>query len=127
MKKTTKIFIRFYYPGFLFAETCTYKVSSEKAALKKALADKYWFRYELLRREDIVDGKETYAGRAEVYKTVVFAKEICTLEDIKRMKKDGANVETVLANMEMNGYEKVVKIRCGRWEVWEEGVEYVSE
>ena len=127
MKKTTKIFITFYYPGFFFAETSTYRVASEKAALKKALADKYWYRYDLSRREDIVDGKKTYEGEEKVYKTVVFAKQICTLEDIKRMKEEGKDVGCLLENMEMNDYEKVVQTRRGNWQPWEKGVEYISE
>ena len=125
MKKKTKIFITFYYPGFFFSETATYEVANEEKAIKKANADKYWFRYELSRREDIVDGKKTYEGEEEVYKTVVFAKEICTLEDIERMDKEGKDIGNLLINMKVNHYKKVVKTRRGNWQPWEEGVEYI--
>ena len=57
----------------------------------------------------------------------MFAKEICTFEDIERMEKDGKDVEDLLFNMKINHYKKVVKTRRGNWQPWEEDVEYISE
>ena len=109
-----------YFPGLMFAETATRRVQNDEEGHKIALENKHCYGYELDRREDIVDNGKTYEGECETYKRVLFGK-VYTLEDVERM----GDVGNVLTNMKSNGYEKIVKTRCGWWRPLKEGTECV--
>ena len=121
MKKVKK-FVTLYYPGIMFDEPCTSSVTSDEAAHEMALKDKHCFGYDLWQREDVEEDGKTYTGEPDTYKKVIFGK-VYTLKEVEKME----NVDILLTNMRCNGWNEVVKTRCGNWKPCEENVQYISE
>lgn len=109
MEKTTEIYAVFH--GRIFLSPIVYKVESEKQAREIAL-DKHCSGYELYRKEDDV---------AVLYRKIVFGK-VYTLNQIKRMNATLA-ISVAIRRL---GHSKAVKTIFGEWQLYEEGVEYIS-
>ena len=112
MKKVKKYYVRFYYPGVIVAETSDKDVDNPDPYNVKWPQNAYCF--EMYMREDIIDGKDTYRGKAEQVGPMYYHPD-SKVESLAEVKKNRPTATTLIANMECNKWNKII---WTRWESW---------
>ena len=112
MKKVLKRFIRFWRPGSFFAEDWSKSVDSFDPESINFPEEAYCFQF--WEREDVVDREENYEGKPKDVGPVYYHPDskVETLEEVKRNRK---SENTLIKNMENNGWDKIIWSRWGNW------------
>lgn len=107
----TKWYVRFYFPGFIFSNSEDKEIPSANARFDIPENSYGWQTYSKTVVE--LDGEELI-GKPSDLSPMTYLGEILTLEDVKKLepRKD---YEILIWNMEINKYDKVVRVRTGNF------------
>ena len=105
-----KHYVEFRYHGIMFSETSVQEVESRDHTNIQAPSDCYGFRFFDI-PEKGKNGNDIGCNRKNVSGTFYFGKAVKTLDEIK----DELPESDVLNVMEINGWEQVIKTRCGNY------------
>lgn len=111
-----KHYVEFSYPGAFLSEYSSEEIAERKAELVKVPEGAFAYRF--YDREEVeVDG-ETLCGERKNYSSRTYFGKAYTLEEVKR---EFPQYETLIFNMECNGWNRVVQTRRGNWQPLGEG------
>ena len=113
MQKTLKKWVTFSHPGSFMSETTSRNVNSFDPHAIEWPPSAYAFAF--YQREDVIDGSETYVGKAEQVGPTYYHPNT-EKYDIEGVKRFFPEATILISNMECNGYEYVVKCRAGNWQ-----------
>lgn len=106
-----KTYVESLYPGAFVSETKVIPVDSRDAT--KFQAPKGCFGFRFFDREEVVSGDEVLVGKPKNYSGIHYFGRAMTLDDVKR---EVPNSDILVRNMQGNGWDLVVKTRCGNFQ-----------
>lgn len=112
MEKKTVYFARHYIPGIMFADTRDVVIECPDPYIVEWVRGSYSFT--LHRREDIIDGDNTYNGEVHNYPYRYYHHE-SVVETLDEVMARVPHETTLIANMRCNGWDRVVWSRYGGW------------
>lgn len=112
MEKVTKRFVKFWRPGFMFAEDWSREVETLDPHAIEWPENAYAFT--LHERTDVMDGDQTYVGKAEQIGPMYYHPD-SKVETLDQAKSNPESTSTLIANMECNDWNAIVWSRWGNW------------
>ena len=109
-------YVEYLYPGICVSETSTREVAERNAALIAIPDRSFGFRF--FSREEVELDGEVLVGKPKDYSNWIYEGEELTLAQVKKRYPDK---DTLISNMECNGYDRVVMTRFGQAMLLEEG------
>lgn len=111
--KQTKYQVVFYIPGIIVAETVTREYKKLPKPHEVEIPDNA-YAFVIFRRTDIVEYGETFMGNAkQIGKTYYHSDSLVT--NLKQTKQHKNATSTLIKNMEINGWNRVIWNRWGYW------------
>ena len=121
-KTNLKHYVQFLYPGTLFLGTLAKEVSSRDLEVE---APKECFGYRFFdRQESVAKDGEVLIGGAKNYSGTHYFGKLMTLGDVKR---EVPNSNILVSNMEVNGYDRVVRTRKGNFQTFTDEDTLIAE
>lgn len=113
MEKKMVYWLKFYSPNVFVADTENVEVDELPAPENVAFPDDAYC-FEMYKREDVIDGKSVYMGKAEQVGFTYYHpnSKVETLEQVKRNPK-ATNI--LITNMQVNEWNKIVWTRWGNF------------
>lgn len=112
MKKTTVLYARYLAPGSFVANEWTAPVDSLDPR------DVPWpdraYAFTLHRREDVIDGDQTFTGKAEQIGPTYYHPD-SKVESLDEVRGNPNATSILVSNMKMNGWTHIVWSRWGNW------------
>lgn len=109
-------YVEFFYPGIILAETEERRI--DKRDPKLVTLPDGAFAYRFFDRTEVKENGELLVGSKKNFSTYTFFGKLYTLEEVKEQFPE---CETLIRNMECNGYTKVVKTRLDNWQPFHDG------
>ena len=103
-------YVEFYFPGIITSDTSTCKIKNRDSKFK---IPKECYGYRFFDRKIIQEGDEILKGKSFNYSGVRYING--KIYDKKKVERYVKNNETLLSNMRLNGYKKVVKTIFGQF------------
>lgn len=111
MKKVTKRFARFWYPGLMFGESTDQEIGDKD--INSLKFPEHAYAFQIIERQDVVEGTKVYKGEEKVSGFYYHAdSKVETIEELKRNPKAS---EILISNMKNNKWDKIVWSRFGNW------------
>ena len=117
-----KHFVEFSFPGVFLSEYSHEEIAERKPEL--VTVPEGAFAYRFYDQEQMMVGDELLTGKCKNYSGYTYFGKAYTLEEVKR---DFPQHTTLIANMECNGWNTVVKTRRGNWQPLNEGDTVIEE
>ena len=112
MRVVTNLYVTFYYPGLIVADTSTKKVGSTDPNLVEWPENAYSFQ--MYQREDVVEGDKVYKGEPKAIGKMCYHPD-SSVESLASVRKNRPNERTLIANMEGNHWGHIIWSRWGNW------------
>ena len=107
-----KTYVEILYPGSFLLESSIKPVDSRDPA--KFKAPKGCFGYRFFDREEVVsDDEEVLKGKPKNHSGTYYFGKVMTVDEVKSQVPDSGILVT---NMQTNGWDRVVKTRCGNFQ-----------
>ena len=106
-----KTYVEILYPGAFVSGTEVRPVDSRDPA--KFQAPEGCFGYRFFDREEVVSGDEVLAGKPKNYSETHYFGKAMTVDEVK---SEVPNSRILVSNMQENGWDRVVKTRCGNFQ-----------
>lgn len=107
-----KTYVEILYPGTFVSETEVRPVDSRDPA--KFQAPQRCFGYRFFDRDEVVSGDEVLAGKPKNYSGTHYFGKAMTVDEVEAEFPNSSR--TLVSNMQVNGWDKVVKTRCGNFQ-----------
>jgi hypothetical protein len=117
-----KHYVEFFYPGSFVSETSR-KPVPERDVPVDLPAGAYGYRF--LSRSEVEHDGETLIGKDRNVGPMTYVGEILTVADIKALN-DGRDYYTLLANMRINRWDRVVRTVRGNFQQLNDGDKVVA-
>lgn len=108
MKKITRYFTTFYYPGMFFAETSAIETDTMPDP-EKVIFPENTYAFKIKKREDVIDNDNVYTGKCVDVGPMYYHPQSLILHIDRIRRRALPNEKTLLWNMEMNKWETVVQ------------------
>lgn len=105
----TKHYVEYYYPGMIVPETRTREIEKREIDVDPKEAKFYAYRLFDCTLEEV--NGELLSGNPKNHSPMTYIGRVMTLEDVKREMPESL---ILISNMELNGYEQVVKTKFGQ-------------
>jgi len=114
---TLKHFVEYFYPGIIVSDSSAEETKHRDYTKIKVPKEAYGFKF--YDREVIVDNGEILKGKSKNHSSMFYHMgQIMTKADVKkRVKKN----YTLLSNMRINEWEKVIKTKFNQFMPYEKG------
>ena len=118
-----KHYVEFFYPGVLFAESSSVSIDArESFNVTDVPTNAYAYRF--YDREEIDQNDEKLVGPIKHISGFYFFGKVYDADDVVTLFPEAS----ILArNMQYNGWNKVVKTRCGNWQPFDETTDRIVE
>ncbi|MCL4384523.1 hypothetical protein M1116_03645 [Patescibacteria group bacterium] len=108
---TTRSYVEFYYVGVFFDEHTTKEVTNRDEYEVEVPEGVYAFRFFDVKSLEVV-GIRLKSDRLNVSPMFYYGGRVMNAEEVKKLEKEP---ETVLRNMKVNGWDKVIRCRMGNF------------
>ena len=121
MEKVTKMYITFYFPGIVVSETSSSEIGHRQ--IDRITLPEKAYAFQLWDREDVIDGDKTYYGEASNMSPKYYpGGQLLTADDVRNLPDFTEQSHgTLVANMRINEYERVIRSCRGNFQPHEEG------
>ena len=126
MAKTRKTFVEFYFPGLIFANNSIREVKDRNIKNLKVPKNAFGFRFfDIFQTTVLLDGKKhtLKSERLKISPMYYYGGRVMTLAEVKR---EMGNEKILIANMENNDIERVVKSNTGGYYPLRKGDKFVE-
>ncbi|MCL2354831.1 MAG: hypothetical protein FWC68_02955 [Oscillospiraceae bacterium] len=109
-------YVEYFYPGIFLSESSVEEVSHRD--FDRIVMPERAFAFSFFDREEVEQDGETLVGKPKNISPKCYEGKVYTLDEVKKAFPEA---ETLIFNMEANGWERVVKTIRGNWQPLEEG------
>lgn len=129
MKKTTKKYVEYLYPGLIVSETSRKEIDHTDPA--KVIVDENTIGFRFVEQEFVIDGDEEYKGKEKNHTNWFYIGKRLTLAEVKRRFGNNTEYSILISNMENNNINSVCMTKFGNFMPMEDADitldEYISK
>lgn len=129
MKKTTKKYVEYLYPGLIVSETSSKEI--EHADPTKVEVPDYSVGFRFYEQEFVIDGSEQFVGKIKNRSNWYFIGKKLTIDEVKKQFEGVSQYDILIRNLEINNVYSVCMTDYGNFMPMEEQditlEEYISQ
>ncbi len=122
-----KTYVEFQYPGLLFSNISTQEVETRDTSKLDMPKNAFAFNFfDIISMTIEVDGELVELESKRIHKSNLhyYGGKVYTAQEIRRKFPQE---KTLISNMRINGYKKVIKCRTGNWQPLEKDDVFIKE